>query len=173
MLEIRRKNGRQITALAQWQQHYLALVATVRSGEHGKSIQTLIDVRDDVGANTAADRKVRVDASKALLGDDNEKLSVNVTVNQQTTIKAGYVIRLGGERPPVTIEGEVARAGPPRHANDGIEPLRPRAPSAPLPPAGSLPTPRFEHPSPSPKPEPITSPARDLDDLAERLTPKW
>jgi len=88
------------------------LLQQLRTGEHAKSIHTMKIVRDDLGDNAAADRKIRLDAAAKLLGE--EAKGVSVTVNNQigvgVSIKAGYVIREPARRSPETIEGKATNA---------------------------------------------------------------
>jgi hypothetical protein len=87
-----------------------------RKAELARNLMTAIEIRDDPGENSAADRTVRLKAIQVIEGSDG-KASVTVNVNQQTNVAAiqpGYVIRLGKfsrepaieqEREPLTIEG--------------------------------------------------------------------
>jgi hypothetical protein len=89
-----------------------------RKAELARNLQTLIEIRDDLGEGLAADRTVRIKAVAAIEGVD-QRASVTVNVNQQTNVAAiqpGYVIRLGKfaapaveqEREPLTIDDQRA-----------------------------------------------------------------
>jgi hypothetical protein len=83
----------------------LKLTAALRSGEYARSIRTIVEVRDDTGAGLAADRKVRLDAAKTLIGDDSDK-GLNVNVNLGVRVTPGIVIRVRDPGPEIkTIEG--------------------------------------------------------------------
>jgi hypothetical protein len=90
-----------------------------RKAELARNLMTAIEIRDDPGENSAADRTVRLKAIGVIEGTEG-KGGVVVNVNQQTnvaTITPGYVIRLPArspvtdlpaieqEREPLTIEG--------------------------------------------------------------------
>lgn len=92
---LRIKNAREITRTPAFQKLMLSLVAAVRTGELARSVATMIEVRDAKGEGTAADRKVRLDASKALVGEADKSLTVNVAVqnNLGIQVKAGFVIK--------------------------------------------------------------------------------
>jgi hypothetical protein len=71
----------------------------------------LIQIRDDPGEDSAADRTVRLKAIQVIEGNEG-KGGVVVNVNQQTNVAAiqpGYVIRLPALKPdrdaPPMIEG--------------------------------------------------------------------
>jgi hypothetical protein len=105
VLDIRRRNAREITALPEFQKLLLKLTAALRSGEYARSIRTIVEVRDDTGAGLAADRKVRLDAAKTLIGDDSDK-GLNVNVNLGVRVTPGIVIRVRDPGPEIkTIEG--------------------------------------------------------------------
>jgi hypothetical protein len=90
-----------------------------RKSELARNLQTLIEIRDDLGEGFAGDRTVRIRAVQAIEGTEG-KASVTVNVNQQTNvaqIQPGYVIRLPAlkadrgapaieQRSSVTIEQE-------------------------------------------------------------------
>jgi hypothetical protein len=94
------------------------LLKARRENEAARNLATAIEIRDDPGENSAADRTVRLKAIGVIEGNEG-KSSVVVNVNQQTNVAAitpGYVIRLGRfaaqagppiehELEPLTIEG--------------------------------------------------------------------
>jgi hypothetical protein len=77
-----------------------------RRAELARNLMTAIEIRDDPGENSAADRTVRLKAIGVIEGNE-VKGGVVVNVNQQTnvaTITPGYVIRLPPSKSPQTIE---------------------------------------------------------------------
>jgi hypothetical protein len=95
----RRKAARDLQASPPFQAAYMKALAALRNGEYAKSIKTIAQIRDDFGDNKAADRKVRLQACQALLGEAGGDVTV-VNVTQDLD----YVIRL--DEPPKTIEGD-------------------------------------------------------------------
>lgn len=99
--------------------HRRELLAGKRSAELPRNLMTAIEIRDDPGENSAADRTVRLKAIGVIEGNEG-KGGVVVNVNQTNntaTISPGYVIRLGKfsrepaiekEHEPLTIEGNVS-----------------------------------------------------------------
>ena len=61
------------------------------------------EILDDRGDGSAADRKVRLQASQAILGDESRSQGVSVTVNNGIPLTAGIVIRIpeGVASPPL------------------------------------------------------------------------
>jgi hypothetical protein len=77
--------------------------------ELARNLMTAIEIRNDPGENSAADRTVRLKAIQVIEGSDG-KASVTVNVNQQTNVAAiqpGYVIRLGKFSREPAIEQEL------------------------------------------------------------------
>ena len=64
---------------------------TDEKSERARSVATLVELSDETGENRAVDRKVRLDAAKALLGKHMKALSVSVSVNntQAVTTRPG------------------------------------------------------------------------------------
>jgi hypothetical protein len=96
-----------------------AEVEAMRRGEHARSLRTIVNIRDEVGENTAADRRVRLEASRTLIGGDEGKgLEVNVNVQSNTlnAIRPGYIVRLPADLPPrgegVAPHARTVDAGP-------------------------------------------------------------
>ena len=121
VLDIRRRNARQIFATPAFRRLYAASIADVRSGAHARMVHNMVRIANEPGQGTAADRNVQLKASQAVLGEEAKGLCVNVQVNNQTnlnqTVRPGYVLDLSalyGKREPRTIEG---KAAPP--ATDG------------------------------------------------------
>ena len=104
-----------LDSLSAFSTHRRELLDGERKAELARNLETLIQIRDDPGENSAADRTVRLKAIQVIEGSDG-KASVTVNVNQQTNVAAiqpGYVIRLGKfsrepaieqEREPLTID---------------------------------------------------------------------
>jgi hypothetical protein len=80
-------------------------LAALRNGEYAKSIRTIAQIRDDLGDNKAADRKVRLQACQAILGEGNGGADVSVNVGLGQAVTPGYVIRLSDEPAAKVIEG--------------------------------------------------------------------
>ena len=97
--------------------HRRELLDGKRKAELARNLMTAIEIRDDPGENSAADRTVRLKAIGVIEGKP-DGASVTVNVNQQTNVAAispGYVIKLGRfaaqaepaiehEREPLTID---------------------------------------------------------------------
>jgi hypothetical protein len=99
----RRKAARDFQASPLFQSVYMKALAALRNGEFAKSIKTIAEIRDDRGDNKAADRKVRLQACQALLGEVGGGTDVTVDVRQ--AVMPGYVIRLNNEPRRPVIEG--------------------------------------------------------------------
>ena len=109
LLRIRRRNARELMTLPIFKRAYDEEIQRFREGERAASLHTLVAVRDDEGCGKAADRKVRMQASMALLGEiGSNATTVNVNVGG-THITAGIVIDLRDDEPTdgKTIEHEV------------------------------------------------------------------
>jgi hypothetical protein len=88
--------------------HRRQLLDGKRSAELPRNLMTAIEIRDDPGENSAADRTVRLKAIGVIEGNEG-KAGVVVNVNQTSnvaTITPGYVIRLGKFRSEPGIEQE-------------------------------------------------------------------
>jgi hypothetical protein len=136
---LRLRNARQVAALPQFQKLIVESVNAIRSGEYSRNIHTLVAIRDDVGENSAADKKTRIEAARTLMGPDEAKGGPRVTVNvNNAAISAGYVIDLSGDDRPPVIEG--AAEGPPTALlRSPWLSARTRAPGADLEPGEELP----------------------------------
>jgi hypothetical protein len=64
----RRKAARDLQASPIFQAAYMKALAALRNGEFAKSTKTIAEIRDELGENKAADRKVRLQACQVLLG---------------------------------------------------------------------------------------------------------
>jgi hypothetical protein len=87
--------------LPEFSTHRRELLDGKRSAELPRSLATAIEIRDDPGENSAADRTVRLKAISVIEGNEG-KGGVVVNVNQTSnvaTITPGYVIRLPALQP--------------------------------------------------------------------------
>jgi hypothetical protein len=95
--------------LPEFATHRRQLLDGKRKAELARNLMTAIEIRDDPGENSAADRTVRLKAIGVIEGSEG-KGGVVVNVNQQTNvanIQPGYVIRLGKfSQPEPAIEHE-------------------------------------------------------------------
>jgi hypothetical protein len=98
-----RKSARDFQASPLFQAVYMKALAALRNGEFAKSIKTIAEIRDELGDNKAADRKVRLQACQALLGEGSG--GADVAVNVRQAVVPGYVIRLNNEPRRPVIEG--------------------------------------------------------------------
>jgi hypothetical protein len=62
------------------------------------------EILEDKGENTAADRRVRLQASQTILGEESRQSPVSVTVNNNIPLTAGIVIRLPYEAASTPLE---------------------------------------------------------------------
>jgi hypothetical protein len=93
-------------ALPMFQKLLLTMNAALRNGAKSRAIHRMNALVDCEGAGGAADAKVALEASKAVLGEDAKGLSVNVNVSQTMT-SPGYVIGRWQPPPSPTIEGSI------------------------------------------------------------------
>lgn len=102
LLRIRRRNARQLSRSTIFQAELGKATQEFRDGQKLRSLQTMADIRDEPGDGKAADRKVRLQAATALLGEDaGRKGNAGVTVN---VVTPGYVIGRNGREPqPVPV----------------------------------------------------------------------
>jgi hypothetical protein len=75
-----------------------------RNSERPRNLAVAIGIRDEVGDKSAATKTVRLKAIDSIEGKPSSGTNVQVNVNQNTHLAAGYVIRLPA-RPPA-IDGE-------------------------------------------------------------------
>jgi hypothetical protein len=85
----RRKAARDLQASPLFQGAYMKALAALRNGEHAKSIKTIAEIRGDRGDNKAADRKVRLQACQALLGEGGGETDVTVNVGPAQVVTPG------------------------------------------------------------------------------------
>ena len=95
LLRIRRRNARELMTLPIFRDAYELELQRYRNGEKAASLRTLVEVRDDEGAGKAADRKVRMAAAQAIMGEgEGNRGGTTVNVSVGTRITAGIVVRL-------------------------------------------------------------------------------
>jgi hypothetical protein len=115
-LGLRRRNARQIFETPAFRKILTAKIADLRVGAHPRMIRNMIDIANDPGEGTAADRTVRLKASMAVLGEQAKDGGVTVNVGVQANvagdIRPGYVLDLSAlhrasSPAPAIIENEV------------------------------------------------------------------
>ena len=94
LLHTRRRNARELMTLPIFRDAYELELQRYRNGEKAASLRTLVEVRDDEGAGKAADRKVRMAAAQAIMGEGEGSRGTTVNVSVGTRITAGIVVRL-------------------------------------------------------------------------------
>jgi len=93
-LRIKRRNARWISRQSVFQRELAEQLQCLRSGMKARAVLAQCEILDDRGDGAAADRKVRLQAAQAILGEDIRDRSVNVTVNNGVQLTAGIVVRL-------------------------------------------------------------------------------
>lgn len=85
----------------------------LRSAAKPRAIKKMVDLVDWKGEGGAADAKVALEASKAVLGEEAKGISINVGVHNHlgVHIKPGYVVRMPAAKQPLTIEGKATGVG--------------------------------------------------------------
>ena len=103
VLRIKRRNARWISRQPVFQREFAEQLQSLRSGMKAKALLAQGEILDDRGDGSAADRKVRLQASQAILGDESRSQGVSVTVNNGIPLTAGIVIRIpeGVASPPL------------------------------------------------------------------------
>jgi hypothetical protein len=81
VLDIRRRNARQIFALPAFQALYSKKIADMRCGAHARMVKHMVSIADDEGDNSAATKSVRLKAAKSVLGEQETLLNVSVVQN--------------------------------------------------------------------------------------------
>jgi hypothetical protein len=77
-------------------------IEALRKGEHARSLRTIVRIRDEPGGDKAADRRVRLEAARTLIGETG---GTQVSVSVSQIISPGYVIRLPAPKEPGPIVG--------------------------------------------------------------------
>lgn len=99
LIGLRKRNARELLTLPIVQKALAVAAQQLRTGEHARSLHTMIGLRDDPGMGKAADRKVRLSAAQALIGEgDGSRSNVTVNVGAQL-VTPGYVIDLTPQKP--------------------------------------------------------------------------
>lgn len=81
-------------------------LAALRNGAKAAAMHKIIALVNNEGEGKAADRKVQLEAARDILGlKDSSAAQVNITLNQQTNINPGYVVRDPRPQASVTIDG--------------------------------------------------------------------
>jgi hypothetical protein len=95
-LRIKRRNARWISRQPIFQRELSEQLQALRAGMKSKALMVQGEIMETTGENTAADRRVRLQASLAILGDESRGggNGVNVTVNNGVQLSAGLVVRL-------------------------------------------------------------------------------
>jgi hypothetical protein len=116
-LGLRRRNARQIFATPAFRKMLNEKIVELRTSAHPRMIRNMIDIANDPGEGTAADRTVRLKASLAVLGEQAKEGGVTVNVGVQNNvgnIRPGYVLdlsalhgRRGRDDEPLVIETNV------------------------------------------------------------------
>lgn len=103
-LRIKRRNARWISRQPVFQRELAEQLQSLRNGMKARAVLAQGEILDDHGDGAAADRKVRLQAARAILGEDARGRSVNVTVNNGIALQAGLVIRLPSDLPLTPLE---------------------------------------------------------------------
>lgn len=107
LLRIRRRHARFIMASPIAQKELALQLQALRTGMKSQALATVGEIMQDRGENSAADRKVRLQAAQTVLGEDLRTPGVSVTVNNQTNVtnlRAGIVIRAKHNTQPSPLE---------------------------------------------------------------------
>lgn len=94
-----------------FQTEFNRALAARRASEGPKNLLTAIEIRDERGENTAADRTVRLKAIQSIEGTDRNGVNVQVNVSQ-TNVNPGYIIRSRAEKAPVQLESVAGETEP-------------------------------------------------------------
>lgn len=110
VMGLRRKYVRRLLNEGVFRTELNAAAHALRASAVPKAVKQMIDLMDWQGEGRAADAKVRLEASRAILGEDASGLSVNVNVATQNNIgiRPGYIIRLPPDLPPPRALSEPA-----------------------------------------------------------------
>jgi hypothetical protein len=103
-LRIKRRNARWISRQPVFQRELAEQLQTLRNGMKARAVLAQGEILDDRGDGAAADRKVRLQAAQAILGEDTRDRSVNVTVNNGIQLTAGIVVRLPSHAASTPLE---------------------------------------------------------------------
>jgi hypothetical protein len=106
LLRIRRRNARELVGFPIFKHEYASQLQRLRDGEKAASVHTLVEVRDDKGLGKAADRKVRMQAALAVLGEGEGNRGPTLTIQNNIGIsqRAGLVLRIPETAPRIPLE---------------------------------------------------------------------
>jgi hypothetical protein len=92
----RTRAGRMLLATPIFSAALAKEIDAFRKGERARCLHTAVKIRDEEGAGKAADRKVRLDASKMIFGEEGGggRGGGNVNVNVGLNVTPGLVIRV-------------------------------------------------------------------------------
>ena len=96
-LRIKRRNARWISRQPVFQRELAEQLQSLRNGMKARALIAQGEILEDKGENTAADRRVRLQASQTILAEESRQSPVSVTVNNNVPLTAGIVIRLPHE----------------------------------------------------------------------------
>lgn len=103
VLRIRRRAARNLSAQPAFQRLLAKETAAFRDGARARATRRMVNLIEEPGQNKAADRKVQLAASMAVLGEgDARGTTVNVQVNN--TLTPGIVIRLPDSAPRTKLD---------------------------------------------------------------------
>lgn len=95
ILRIRRRNVRALQRQPAFERLLAAETSAFRNGAKARATRRMVALIDEPGAGKAADRKVQLAASQAVLGEgDGNRSGVTINMPGSTQITAGVVIRL-------------------------------------------------------------------------------
>lgn len=103
-VRIKRRNARWISRQPVFQRELAEQLQSLRNGMKARAVLAQGEILDDRGDGAAADRKVRLQAAQAILGEDPRDRSVNVTVNNGVQLTAGIVVRLPSHAASTPLE---------------------------------------------------------------------
>ncbi|MFO1102482.1 MAG: hypothetical protein U1E20_06235 [Methylocystis sp.] len=107
LLRIRRRHARFILSQPIAQKELALQLQALRSGMKAHALMTVGEILSDRGENTAADRKVRLQAAQTIIGDEARGPSVNVNVGVGVNLQPGIVIRLPANIPTTPLENGI------------------------------------------------------------------
>lgn len=107
-LRIKRRNARWISRQPVFQRELAEQLQALRNGMKARALIAQGEILEDKGENTAADRRVRLQASQTILGEESRQSPVSVTVNNNVPLTAGIVIRLPHEVAPTPLEASAS-----------------------------------------------------------------
>lgn len=103
-VRIKRRNARWVSRQPVFQRELAEQLQSLRNGMKARAVLAQGEILDDRGDGAAADRKVRLQAAQAILGEDPRDRSVNVTVNNGVQLTAGIVVRLPSHAASTPLE---------------------------------------------------------------------